>query len=57
MAAPALDDETMVHGFDLRALVSELYRALRRLPPVHPLPDGTRFLTRHAGQGRAGGDG
>lgn len=54
MAAPA-PDETLVRGFDLRALAPDFYhdpyptyRALRRLAPVHPLPDGTWFLTRHA---------
>ncbi len=55
MAAPAPDDEGLVGGFDLRALTPEFYhdpdptyRALRRLSPVHRLPDGTWFLTRHA---------
>lgn len=55
MAAPAPDDEALVRGFDLRALPPAFYhdpyptyRALRRLSPVHRLPDGTWFLTRHA---------
>ena len=57
MATLALGDETTVHGFDLPALMSELYRALRRLSLGHPLPGGTQSATRHVGQGRAGGGG
>jgi cytochrome P450 len=55
MPAAAPDDERLVEGFDLRTLSPEFYhnpyptyRALRRLSPVHRLPDGTWFLTRHA---------
>ncbi|MFT5392512.1 MAG: cytochrome P450 [Gammaproteobacteria bacterium] len=49
------DDEQLVSGFDLRALTPEFladpyptYRALRRLSPLHELPDGGLFLTRYA---------
>jgi hypothetical protein len=48
-------DQAIVAGFDLRALPPEFYddpyptwRALRRRSPVHRLPDGSWFLTRHA---------
>ena len=48
-------DADIVAGFDLRALPPGFYddpyptwRALRRLSPIHPLPDGSLFLTRHA---------
>jgi len=48
-------EEALVAGFDLRALPPGFYedpyptyRALRRLSPVHRLPDGGWFLTRHA---------
>src|SRR5215210_222516 len=53
--APATDDAELVRGFDLRALPPAFYvdpyptfRALRRHSPIHRLPDGSWFLTRHA---------
>ena len=49
------DDAELVRSFDLRALPPAFYvdpyptfRALRRHAPVHRLPDGSWFLTRHA---------
>jgi cytochrome P450 len=53
---PAGDDadRALVAGFDLTALPDSFfadpyptYRALRRLDPVHRMPDGSLFLTRH----------
>jgi hypothetical protein len=51
----AAAEQAIVAGFDLRALSPEFYedpyptwRALRRLSPVHRLPDGSWFLSRHA---------
>jgi cytochrome P450 len=48
-------DAELVRSFDLRALPPAFYvdpyptfRALRRHAPVHCLPDGSWFLTRHA---------
>lgn len=48
-------DAELVQSFDLRALPPAFYvdpyptfRALRRHAPVHRLPDGSWFLTRHA---------
>jgi cytochrome P450 len=53
-SAPA-DGAELVRSFDLRALPPAFYedpypffRALRRHSPVHRLPDGSWFLTRHA---------
>ena len=53
--APATDDAELVRRFDLRALPPAFYedpypffRALRRHAPIHRLPDGSWFLTRHA---------
>ena len=53
--APATDDAELVRNFDLRALPPAFYEdpypffhALRRHAPVHRLPDGSWFLTRHA---------
>lgn len=54
-AAASPDDASLVAQFDLRALTPDFYddpyptyRALRRKSPVHPLPDGSWILTRHA---------
>jgi hypothetical protein len=54
-AAAGPDDAAIVAAFDPRALPPAFYddpyptfAALRRLSPVHPLPDGSFFLTRHA---------
>jgi cytochrome P450 len=51
----AAAEAALVERFDLRALPPEFYddpfptyRALQRLSPVHRLPDGGWFLTRHA---------
>ncbi len=51
----AANEAELVRGFDLRALPPAFYedpypffRALRRHSPVHRLPDGGWFLTRHA---------
>ena len=54
-AAEAAGEAGLVRGFDLRALPPAFYedpypffRTLRRRSPVHRLPDGSWFLTRHA---------
>src|SRR5215210_7935787 len=54
-AADAAAEAELVRGFDLRALPPAFYedpypffRALRRHAPIHRLPDGSWFLTRHA---------
>ncbi|MCS6921938.1 MAG: cytochrome P450, partial [Elioraea sp.] len=55
MLAEATDERAIVKTFDLRALPPSFYddpyptyAALRRLSPVHRLPDGGVFLTRWA---------
>ena len=55
MDGTVADEAGLVRGFDLRALPPAFYedpypffRALRRHSPVHCLPDGSWFLTRHA---------
>ena len=54
-AEAAADGAELVRDFDLRALPPAFYEdpypffhALRRHSPVHRLPDGSWFLTRHA---------
>lgn len=49
------DDAELLRGFCLTALPDAFYddpyptyRALRRLDPIHRMPDGSLFLTRHA---------
>jgi len=53
MLAAEQDERAIIEAFDLRALPEAFYRnpyptyaALRRLSPVHTLPDGGVFLTR-----------
>ena len=48
-------DQTLVRDFSLQALPDAFYddpyptyRALQKLDPVHRMPDGTLFLTRHS---------
>jgi cytochrome P450 len=55
MAAPREDLRAAALRFDLRALPAgfiddpfPLYHALREYDPVHRMPDGSLFLTRHA---------